>query len=233
MVTLIDELSGKIVGAYKADKESLPEVFNRPMVMEVEGVCWRVVKAEPIRSKKLNLYVQEEGYFAKHNKRSMVPTMAVPRPKAAELRTADDFTLEIGLEEWRQIEFLPVAMQEMVQEEVKLIEVNMSDENLLGYDSVHMRENIQERALGIPLHEFYHLVRGREQGYIQLEREGVIEDGFFVRSKGHVYYGIEQGKYIRQLCLWRFDATDDELTELILIFDLMLIDWCGRQIIIP
>lgn len=231
MVTLIDELSGKIVGAYKAEKGSLPEVFNRPMVMEVEGVRWRVVKAERVKGKQLSLHVQEEGYFRARNKRSMVPTMAVPRPTITGQCLVHDSMLEVGLEEWRQIEFLPAAMQEVVEEEVRLIDAMVANGDLLGYETVHVREDIPALSLSIPFNDFYQLVEGKKKGIIQLKGEGIVEDGFFIRSEGYVYYGVLEDKCIKQLCLQNFDCADEELTNVITEHNLMLVDWCKGSII--
>ena len=167
----------------------------------------------------------------KHNKRSMVPTMAAPKPKMITKSLPHDFTLDTRLEEWRQIEFLPTVMQEVVDEELRLIEAAAGEGGLLGYDRVHIREQIREPSLNIPFYEFYQLVGGKEKGSVQLEGEGIIENGFFIRSEGYVYYGSEKGQLIKLLCLREFDCEDDEFTKVIDEYDLMLANWCNRSII--
>jgi hypothetical protein len=231
MVTVVDEVSGLIVGSYKADKESLPEVFDRPMTIELNGVVWRVVKAEYSSGKKLGLWVQEEAYFRSHNKRWMVPTLA-PKPKLGGVSMAGDFVMEIGWEEWRQVEFLPAGMQEVVEEEMRVIEKAAGNGGLLGYEIVHVRDNIGNPLLEIPFHEFYQLVEGREKGSIELEKmDEILLDGFFIRSNEYLYYGIVENKQIRQLCLEKFDSMDDEATNVITMYNLIMVGWCSRKII--
>jgi hypothetical protein len=231
MVTVVDEVSGVVIGSYKAGKESLPEVFDKPMAIELNGVLWRVVKAEYASGRRLGLWVQEEGYFRSHNKKWMVPTVS-QKPALGGMRMANDFLIEIGLEEWRQIEFLPAAMQGVVEEEMRLIEKAAGNGGLLGYEIVHVRDNIENPLLEIPFHEFYQFVEGREKGSIELEKmDGILLDGFFIRSNEYLYYGIVENKQIRQLCLEKFDSMDDEATNVITMYNLMMVDWCRGRII--
>lgn len=229
MVTVVDEVSGVVIGSYKAGKESLPEVFDRPMVIELNGVVWRVVKAEWLSGKRLDLQVQEEGYFRSHNKRWMVPTVA-PKPQLGGVRVANDFVMEIGWEEWRQVEFLPAAMQEAVEEEMRVIEEVAGKGGLLGYEMAHMRESMKEYSFNVPFYEFYELVQGKEKGSLRLKGEGTMESGFFVRTDEYVYYGKAENGTIKQLGLMWFEAIDDEVTRVIEEWDLMLVDWWNSKI---
>lgn len=230
MVTLIDELSGRIIGEYKASKESFPQAFDKPLMITVNGQQWQITKAEQVNGKRLRLYMQEEGYFLRHNKRSMVPTLA-PRPEVTTQGLSHDFTFEIRMEEWRQIEFLPVVIQEAVEEEIKLITDVAGEGYLLGYDNIHVRENIKEPSLRIPFYEFYQLVNGTEKGSIQLAGGGIIENGFFIRSEEYVYYGMKKDQLITLLCLQDFDCADDEFTRVIDEYDLILVNWPHRSIL--
>jgi len=230
MVTIVDEVNGVVIGSYKAGKENLPEVFDKPMVIELNGVVWRVVKAEYSNRRNLSLWVQEEGHFRSHNKRWMVPTVA-PRPASGGMRIANDFVMEIGLEEWRQVEFLPAEMQEVVEEEMKVIEDTATKGGLLGYETVLMRKNTTLHSVNISFYELFQLLEGKEKGSINLEGVGIVENGFFIRSDEHNFYGIQDGKYIKHLCLQKFDSADDEITKVITHLDLLLADWCSNVII--
>lgn len=229
-VTLIDEISGKLIGEYKEGKDSLPQVYDRPMVIAANGQLWRVTKADPVSGKRLRLHVQENGYFLKHNKRSLVPTLA-PAPETTTQRLAHNTTFEIKAEEWRQLEFLPAVMQEEVEEEIKLVAAVAGEGGLLGYDRIHVRENLRQPRLRIPFHEFYRLVNGQEKGCVQMPGAGVIENGFLIRSGGYVYYGQEKEQLITMLCLQDFDCADDEITKVIDEYDLMLVNWSKGTII--
>lgn len=231
LVTVVDEVSGLVVGSYKADKEGLPEVFDRPMTIELNGVVWRVVKAEWLGGKRLNLTVQEEGYFRSHNKRWMVPTVA-PKPKLGGVRMANDLVLEIGWEEWRQVEFLPAGMEEIVGEEIRFIEGVARYGNLLGYETVHMRPDMLKPTLAIPFGNFYELVNGKETESISLKGSETVHGGFLIRSESYVYYGMTENSLIQRLGIQSFEAIDDEITRVLEEWNLMMVDWCSFNITI-
>jgi hypothetical protein len=230
MVTLIDELSGKVIGEYKASKDSLPQEFDRPMVVAASGKQWQITKAESIGGKRLHIYIQEEKYFLQQNKRSMVPTLAA-RPSITTQGLSHDFKLEFEIEEWRQIEFLPTVLQESVEKEIKLIVDVAGKGGLLGYDRIHVREHTKEPSLRIPFYEFYQLVNGKEKGSIQLKEVGIIENGFFIQSEEYVYYGMQQEQVITLLCLQDFGYADDEFTKVIDEYNMILVNWPHRCIL--
>jgi hypothetical protein len=227
LVTLRDELSGNIVSVFKADRESIPSRFDRPMVMEMDGKKWRVTRVVGAGRKQVELLVQEEPLFVP--KRSMVPSVAYPAPPVSTLSVAHIFTLSMRLEEWRQVEFLPAGMMEIVEEEMK--DMQAVEGGLLGYERSHVRERVGDVDLGIPFYEFYQLVEGVEKGSVYLEGEGLVEDGFFVRSVEHVYYGVVRDGGIRQLAMREFDSADEEVTRVIEEWDLVVVDWCGEKVV--
>ena len=240
-VTLIHTTEGNIVGEYKINSENLPEVFNKPTVLEIDGQSWRVTRAEPfnsddyIKRKKLVLHVQEEERFLLHHTRSLVPTRPHPYPLTSNGHAAHDFVLSIAADDWQQIALLSVSSLPLIEAEMNqienLISATVDDSALLGYETVHNRENIGQIALDIPFYDFYQLVNGQEKGYIQLDQHGTVTNGFFIRSLNYTYYGIVQQQRITTLCLHVFDYIDDELTNVIAAYDLVLVDWCNIRYI--
>ncbi|WP_145717940.1 hypothetical protein [Chitinophaga japonensis] len=238
-VNIVHAVSGETVATYKADLESLPESFNRPTVMEINGQAWRVTKADPVhmdhvrRRKGLMLHVQKAAQFQTF--KSLVPTRAALLPVAVVPSIAHDSTLTITPDEWRQLEFLPADLQPVVEEEILLIEAVMQrvpdDNALLGYDTVHIRERIGTTPLRIPFDNFYQSVKGKEKGVVRLDDHAVIEHGFFIRSEHYVYYGVMEGEDIVQLCLRTFDSADDEFSSVVEGWDLVLVDWCGGRVV--
>lgn len=237
-VAFVHAVTGEMVAARKVSPESLPEAFNRPTVMEIEGQLWRVVKADPVhisnlrRHRELVLHVQEASHF--RASRSLVPTRAALLPAVVALPAAHDSTLSITPDEWRQLEFLPTHLQPVVEEEMRLIEaviLSTPDEDaLLGYDAVHIREKTGTTPLRIPFDDLYLLVNGKEKGAVRLDDNAVIADSFFIRSENYMYYGVCEGEDIVQLCLQEFDSADDEFSRVVMEWDLLLADWCGGRV---
>ncbi|WP_315816510.1 hypothetical protein [Paraflavitalea speifideaquila] len=47
-VTLIDAASGNNIGKHFIPAVQLPTAFNRPTILEVDNIKWRVLKADPV-----------------------------------------------------------------------------------------------------------------------------------------------------------------------------------------
>ena len=230
LVTLVHAENGNVLGDYKMAREELPEVFNKPTTLDMGDRSWRIVKARPFLLdgvKKLTLHVVEANSFLQE--RFMVPTKCYP-PSALIENPAGDYTINISPEDWRQLEFLPVAQLELIQEKTTIIEGMLEaineDDGLLGYETIYEREDIEGAALNIPFDEFFQFVNGVEKG----EVEGVA-NSFVIRSENYQYYGIVKENVIVNLCLLAFDSAEDEFAGVVEKYELLLADWCSGKII--
>ncbi|KAA2239728.1 hypothetical protein F0L74_26410 [Chitinophaga agrisoli] len=239
-VTLIHETEGRLVGTYKMSRESLPEAFNRPTVVTIDGQYWRVTRAEPFHSnvyakkKKLVLHVEDVAKFKAVNNKLMVPTIANPPAVVPVFPLPHDLTLTITAEAWRQIEFLPLVLVDDVEKERDIVEelkvAVPGDNGLRGYDAVHVRREFD--VLDISFEAFYELVQGMEKGNLQWEDKGMVVDGFYVRSaRGWVYYGVVVEERIQRLGMLEFDSLEEEVKEVLDGFELVLVDWCGGRVV--
>ncbi|SIO41791.1 hypothetical protein [Chitinophaga niabensis] len=230
LVTLIHAVNGNKVGEYKMGREQLPEVFNRPTILDMGDRSWRIVKANPFvleGVKKVTLHVAEADVFVQE--KFMVPTKSFP-PSVFMEAPPGNFVFNIPPEDWRQLEFLPVAQLELIQEKTAIIEGMLEamegDAGLLGYDTIYEREEIEGAVLNIPFDEFFQFVNGVEKGWV----EGVA-DSFVIRSENYQYYGIVKENVILNLCLLEFDSAEDEFAGVVEKYELLLADWCSGKII--
>ncbi|MRG47679.1 hypothetical protein GFS24_21325 [Chitinophaga sp. SYP-B3965] len=229
LVTLIHAESGAAIGEYKIGREQLPEVFNRPTTLDMGDRSWRIVKARPFLLegvKKITLHVVEPtAPFDKF----IVPTKSYP-PSVLMETPSSDLIINISLEDWRQLELLPVAQLELIQEQITIIEGMLEtineDDGLLGYDTIHERIDIEGAVLNIPFDEFFQFVNGVERGYVQ-----GVADSFVIRSENYQYYGIMREGVIVNLCLLEFDSAEDEFAGVVEKYELLLADWCNGKII--
>jgi len=231
LVTLVHAANGNKVGDYKIGREQLPEVFNRPTTLDMGDRSWRIVKANPFvleGVKKIILHVTEADVFVQE--KFVVPTKSLSPPFVLMENPVSDFVVNIPPEDWRQLEFLPVAQLELIQEKVAIIEgmleAMQEDDGLLGYDTIYEREDIEGAGLNIAFDEFFQFVNGVERGMV----EGVA-DSFVIRSENYQYYGIVKDSVIVNLCLLAFDSAEDEFASVVEKYELLLTDWCSGKII--
>jgi hypothetical protein len=135
------------------------------------------------------------------------------------------FELKILEDDWRQVEFLPLSVLPLIQEEMSEIE-KLSESN-----EIHVRRKIGANHLSIPLDEFCELAGIKEKGSLKFyDQDGYVKNGFALRSENYTYYGTIQGDTIKELCLDDFESADTEFYQVAARYNLVLVDWCNGQI---
>jgi hypothetical protein len=234
-VTLIDATTGNKIGRHKIGAQFLPTAFNRPTIVEIENVNWRVLKADPIMAddffytKKLTLHVRSANETQvdsplKYN----LPTICNTLPGVGENNFNSAFILEMEADEWRQIEFLSVDQLEPTINALGTIEAILMGQGnpLLGYEQQYIRTSEHSFDLSISLNEFYSLFPGHEKGHIFLKGVGIARDGFAIRTSMYKYYGLISNGIIRTLGITEFESAEDEVMKIMTSFNLFLVDWC-------
>lgn len=229
LVTLIHATNNEALGDYKMAREQLPEIFNKPTILKMEDRSWRIVKANPFLLegvRKLTLHVIEPTASLD---KFTVPTRSYP-PSVLMENPASDLFVNMPLEDWRQLELLPVAQLELIQEQIAVIESMLDavkeDDGLLGYETIYERVDIEGAGLNIPFDEFFQFVNGLQKGHVQN-----VADSFVIRSENYQYYGIVKAGIILNLCLIEFDSAEDEFAGVAEKYELLLVDWCSGKII--
>lgn len=231
-VVLINEIDNSIIGRYKLDKESLPEQFNKPTVLRINGASWRVMKSSGERSHVI-LHVQPEDTSGRNS--TMAPSLAGEFPETVNPTYDTTGWSSVYRHEWRQLELLPSSLLPGITTEIGQIDEILtaySEQNaLLGYGTQHIRRGIPPFPVSIPLDDFIHFTGAKDVAHIILKGDGVVVNGFLLSSGNHTYYGIIQNNIIQILSLLKLDAIDEELDSVMVNFNLILADWCNAKII--
>jgi len=234
-VMLVHAVNGETIGAHKMDSAALPENFNKPTVLEMNGTSWRIVKAfvakenSYLRGKKLVLHVQERNEFIQGDK-YMVPTRVSSLPAVVNDCLFNDFTISVSADDWGQLQFFSNDHAPAIQEDINSIASILSPPDaLLGYDELHIREHNEKYQLDIPFDECCAFLNPAEKGNLSLNG-GFIENGFALRTDSFTYYGVVENNIIKQLALQTFDCADDEFMSILSSYGLVLVDWCNADI---
>ena len=234
-VTVIDEITGASLGKYKIPLSQLPDAFDKPTILEIEGHAWRVVKADPVKAddfsiyKKLTVHVLQKEHWQDERLLFNVPTRHAYHPLMTHLPLFAEFTLDIDEDNWRQLEFLPVSALASIQEEMGRIE--QGSDNLWGYKNMYVREQTADCPLNIPVAEFCDTVQAQKMGAVQLYSDAFVENGIAIESGNYTYYGTVAEDRIVSLCLPAFDCIDDEFMQVVTAYNLVLVDWCGGRVV--
>lgn len=247
-ITLINDATDQEIGVYKIDAATLPDSFNKPLIIELDGERWRVMQAEPkaavdfLFRRKLTLKVQQENLL-RNLMPFQVPTIAADLPPVTASRKAPDlshipaapaslsdmhaFILED--DDWRQVELAPADYLSIVTGELHVVQQLLTDmpDALKGYKRQYTRSARLERTLELPWTTFLAQLENPVMNSLYVKQHGWVENGFAIVSAHHTYYGIIENELIRVLCLSAMDAMDDELMSLMESFKLLLVDWRG------
>jgi len=240
MVTCIDGITGQQIGKYKLPVSQVPLVFNKPVTTTIDGHEWRVIKADPVNPdditifKKLTLHVLDKNQLQQTSLGHAVPTRHASSPLTTPTPFYEQFTLDITADDWLQMEFLPAQSLPLIQEELAFIDPILLTENtsnlLLGYNSLHVREITAQLGANIPFDAFCAELSVNQKGNIRLAGGDFIKNGFAFRTDNYEYYGTVENNQITHLCLTAFDCIDDEFTQVVTNWDLVLASWCNGSI---
>lgn len=235
-VMVIDEITGASIGKYKIPLEHLPTAFDKPTILEVEGHTWRVVKADPVKAddfsifKKLTINVLQKEHWQDERLLFNVPTRHSYHPLMTREPLFHEFTLDVGEDDWRQLEFLPLSALASIQEEMGRIELSVPDA-LWGYKNMHVREQTSNFPLNIPLTAFCDTIQAQKMGAVRLYSDAFVQNGIAIESGNYTYYGTIAEDHIVSLCLPSFDGIDDEFMQMVTTYELVLVDWCGGRVV--
>lgn len=234
-VTCIDGVTEQPIGKYKVLLHQLPTVFDKPVTLTIEGNEWRVIKAKPHHSdefsifKKLTLHVLNKEQLQQAPLGHDLPTRHAIIPSTTTAPFYEQFTIDLMPDEWLQMEFLPAAELVKIQEEVALIDPIILAENgknpLLGYDTQHVRHQTAHLGIDIPFDAFCASIQVNKKGKVRIAGSDFVENGFAIQSDNYEYYGTLINNRITHLSITAFDSVDDEFSQLVSTWDLVLVNW--------
>jgi hypothetical protein len=234
-VTCIDGVTEQPIGKYKVLLHQLPNVFNKPVTLTIEGNEWRVIKAHPHHSdefsifRKLTLHVLNREQLQQASLGHNMPTRHANIPSTTSTPFYEQFTIDMLPADWLQMEFLPVAELPLIQEEVALIDPIILAENgsnpLLGYETQHVRQQTAHLGVDIPFDAFCAAIQVNKKGNVRFAGSDYVENGFALQSDNYEYYGTVVNNRITHLSLTAFDSVDDEFFKLVSSWNLVLVKW--------
>jgi hypothetical protein len=237
-VKLIDAATGELLHKHKIPLQQLPVAFNKPTILEINNLHWRVLKADPVLAddfmftKKLTLHVRDAATMSAHAQELFdVPSICDPLPATGASVLYNEFTLAITGNGWRQLEFLPIQHWSIIEEEIKTVEGILGGQPnaLIGYVEQYHRKKTGAIELGIPWQTFFALLPRPMSGNVYYDEKGFVENGFALRTESYTYYGLLKNGNIQSLCLTQYDGIDDELMQVLETFKLVLTDWCNAS----
>lgn len=238
-VTLIKASTKEVLGKFRFREELLPEKFDKPTLLEVEGKVWRIVEANILRegsylfSKKIILTVEEPSLLKLPGLHT-VPSCAYDELINKE-KNLDENVFRLSEDDWRQFEFLKADQVELIQAELEsvatIVNPAVPANTLLGYLHIHIRNLALNNSLNIPFSDFAELVGAIDSGYVSIKEGQVVENGFSLQSDRYIYYGRVVDNYIVELGIHGFDSVDDEVMMITSEYGLVLIDWCNARLL--
>jgi hypothetical protein len=239
-VTCIDGVTGQPIGKYKIALTHLPDLFDKPVTLTIEGNTWRVIKASPISAdefsifKKLTLHVLNKEQLQQIPLGHNISTRNASTPLTTTTPLYKECTLDITADDWLQLEFLPAAALPLIHEELALIDPILLAKDgsnpLLGYDTMHIRHQTAHLGVNIPFDVFRSSVQLSKKGNIRFGGDDFVENGFVVQTDNYEYYGTVVNNQITHLGLTSFDCIDDEFSYIVTVWDLVLVNWCNASI---
>lgn len=239
-VTCVDGVTEQPIGKYKVLLQQLPTVFDKPVTLTIDGNEWRVIKAKPHHSdefsifKKLTLHVLNKAQLQQASLGHDLPSRHAIVPSTTTTPLYEQFTIDLMPDEWLQMEFLPAAELSKIQEEVALIDPIILAENgsnpLLGYHTQHVRQQTSDLEVDIPFDAFCASLQVNKKGNVRIAGNDFVENGFALQSDNYEYYGTLVNNRITHLSLTAYDSVDDEFSQLVSTWDLVLVNWARCSI---
>ncbi len=144
--------------------------------------------------------------------------------------------IHIYEDDYRQREFLNVGSSLLVEQEVTAIRgiwenhSKKSDQYFL-FRECHTRSAIGTPDLAIPFDTLRLLLKVDDVGQVVIG-DGVLENGFSLKTANTSYYGVLNGKMVVVLCVvQQSENTRGEIVAINNAFDLLFVNWCQCDII--
>ncbi len=242
-VEFLDADSGKSLFKTDSPPGRLPGSFGKPTSVQIEGVEYDVIRAEPadaeayLKAGRLRLWVRKRVFVPLNRILFSLPTIVDRLPSLVEAPAKGDF-LELHEDDWRQVELVSAGVLEAVDAELaEVSRVHRESRVEWGWSRMHVRRE-PSRPLGdarIPLDRLRGRFRtdARRFDGVRLKGEdGLVEGGFaFETGSLLAVYGQEEAGVLRCCGIVPRAAPADAapLAAFCADFSLWLVDWCRAE----
>ena len=254
-VHFIDAKTGQPMGEAELSAEQLPPTFEAATTLKLGGKSYEVVSAQPMtateyrKTGKLRLTLRETN-VSTVNPRDILyslPTLSDELPALAEgLTKLGRNVLELHEDDWRQVEFVALALESPIEAELKAIErIFTQHHKRPGFDALHIRKEIPTPLQGSwPTLTDLRSTLGETASWLDgvsfQGMAGLVAGGFAVKlPSGITVYGTEKEGRVSVLALrpTKVGAAAEGdarlLSALAIRHQLCLVDWCRVEQIPP
>ncbi|MCE9673978.1 hypothetical protein LY474_39925 [Myxococcus stipitatus] len=247
-VSFIDVETSLPLGEATLPLETLPASFEVATTLELRGQAYEVVSATPMTARefqatgslRLELRAVKVAMVAPSDILYSLPTLADELPVIEKGSSKlERRVLELHEDDWRQVEFVALALQAPVEGELKAIaRIHTEHRTGPGFDALHIRKNVPAPLEGVrlPLADLRDALGEAAwwlEGLSLRGGTGLVASGFALQvSSALALYGTERQGYVTTLGLQRTGASADlegvarVLAALAEQHQLCLVDWC-------
>ncbi|AKJ05006.1 hypothetical protein ATI61_10277 [Archangium gephyra] len=254
-VRFIDAKTGELVGETDVPAEQLPESFEAATSLDIGENSFEVVSAEPMTAQEfrqtgtVSIALREVEYATvdPNELRYSLPSISDELPPIAEGSTKlGRNVLELREDDWRQVEFVALALQPSITTAFAAIErIYTEHREEYGFTELHVRNEVPAPLEGtsLTLAELRGAVGEAVTWLDGVSFEGVaglVEGGFAVKlPSGPALYGLQNEGRVSVLGLHHTKASAAVegdarlLAALASKHQVCLVDWCRVEQLPP
>lgn len=246
-VMFIDADTGQPLGTSDLSQEQLPESFEIPTTLKIGGHNWQIQEADPehadifLKTKSLTLTLKRLETVNVNELFFSLPTISNELPAVEKWQPYPAFVTYLTDDDWRQTEFINIDKLSVIgseMEEVKAVCIHEGreyDDGMRIFKKIHVRERIGEPQLFIALYELKNLLKTSDVGSLAFSGHvGFVRNGFAINTPNAQFYGIEENGVVKTLCMHAFnDAATREMERVKKAFNLVFVEWCSCNILLP
>ena len=164
------------------------------------------------------------------------PTISNEFPQTIPLKSTSENDTEIHEDDYRQIEFLNLTSQSLVEQEligINAIWENQSkkNEDYTLFKKCHVRSTIGSPNLTISIDELKSILKTSNSGQVIINGQK-LNNGFSIKTPYTTYFGTFINSQVTELCIANMtEESINEIKNLNKTFDLIFVNWPNCELI--
>jgi hypothetical protein len=252
-VQFVDLATGQVFSRSLMSVERLPQSFEASTTLHLKDQDWSVVEARPMTAAeyrstgKLLIVLSKVEKIDPSEILFSLPTVAgdaLPPIGRGTSKLGTD-AIEIHEDDWRQIEWLPTSIADLIERELKsVMAIHEKERQEIGFAKCHLRPSLPnlspDRTIRLShLREALGPNATWLRGFGIQGIAGIAANSFAVRLLSSIeLFGIVDEDKIRSICFANTAANNipepdvQNLAKFAAAHDLLLVDWC-RVLALP
>lgn len=230
----------------------IPKSFEAHTTINIQQNDWEVVESRPMTSEEFSIKGKLTLYLRKIKKETVcpenilysIPTISneLPAIKEGSSKLGKN-NLELHEDDWEQIEFVSKDFENIVDLELKKIELIYQEgskelDEFIAFTEIYNRNELKQpiKRKVIPYNELIHYFKKIDvlDGVTFQGVAGIVQSSFALKLETDMYlYGIEKNGYVEVMCLALNNKSNISAENLSTIetimhkYELLLVDWCN------